>query len=119
MKKLNRVQKHTIWFARWTKTPWAVFNSLCRVVHIQYMNITAFKRSLLQQHGVICDELALLLMLESSAVDDDELPDESDSILDLNLQTPNEMKEIAATSRVVALNYISYYIPIYMLNYCR
>lgn len=115
MKKLNKIENRSVWFARWTKTPWAVFNSLCRVVHIQYMNITAFKHSLLQQHGIVCDELLLLMMQESSSTDDDELPDESYLSLALNLQTPKTEKETTAISFVVVLNYISY-IPIYMIE---
>lgn len=51
MKESNSNNKNKIWFARWAKTPWAVFRSLGVVVHIQDMSITAFKDTLLQQPG--------------------------------------------------------------------
>lgn len=52
---MKRIYQHTrlkVWFARWAKTPWAVFNSLRVVVHILCVNITAFKDTLLHQLGI-------------------------------------------------------------------
>lgn len=51
MKRIQRHKAQQVWFARWRKTPWAVFRSLGMVVHIQNMAVSSFKDSLLQQPG--------------------------------------------------------------------
>lgn len=51
VKYIKRHNTQKVWFARWARSPWAVFRSLSIVVHIQNMAIGAFKDSLLQQPG--------------------------------------------------------------------
>lgn len=113
MKTIHNIQTCAVWFARWAKTPWAVFNSLCRVVHIQFMNISAFRNSLLQQKGVVRDALLLFLMQESSLGDEEkELPDGDFPHNELILFVLNTNSDIAAAFAVVLSNTF-YFIPTY------
>lgn len=113
MRKVNKIQNRRIWFARWAKTPWAAFSSLCRVVHILYMNISSFKNTLLQQQGVVKDELLQILKQEFSSEDDDDDLLLQDLFLISLFDSVKQTRIDIATTYVVVLNYTHYFIPIY------
>lgn len=108
MKNTNHIERRQIWFARWTKTSWAVFNSLNRVVHIQYMTITAFKNTLLQEASIFTDDYMICSDIEQTEEEKELEPNLLDTLLLtlLTISTQNRVIDTISTFEVVSPIYI-------------